>query len=287
MPTAPLLVHAVRAAQRGWHVFPCIPGEKVPSLKWYEAATTDLDTIIRWWQREPEANIGISCKKSGLLVVDCDMPKREFQLKGTPYESLHDTYGPLVDGHDVLRAVCQRYGGVWKTLVDTYSVSTTNMGLHLYYAWPDILASQASVVRGILDVRTNGGAKGGYVLGDGSRTPKGRYAVEEDRPVAPAPPWLVELVREKPRTPAPSAPRLVVGVGGGKNYEGLYATVLDAPEGNRNNALLWASRAMCDDGATLEDALSLLAPAATANGLPEREAFNTIRSGYRIQRRKK
>ncbi|MFD8117030.1 bifunctional DNA primase/polymerase [Streptomyces microflavus] len=296
-----LLPDALRALWRGFTIFPVEPNEKTPhrsnphrskedapwTIKWSEVATTDLNRICSWWRESPNANIGIAAKPSGLLIVDCDMPKREYQLKDTAWEFLHEKHGPLVDGNDVLREMCARYGDNYGRLERTYRVCTASMGLHLYFRWPEMVeASQASPVPGLLDVRCNGGTKGGYVLGAGSQTAKGPYVAENDLPVADAPPWLIELVREKPRPARPksvfSQPRQV------GNFSGLVEAVAYAQEGNRNNALLWAARAMCEDGATEEDAIELLVPPALDCGLDggERQAEQTIRSGFRLQQRK-
>ncbi|WP_432001201.1 bifunctional DNA primase/polymerase [Streptomyces sioyaensis] len=283
-----MIAEAVKAVQRGWWIFPLPPGEKHdPRLRWSKAATNDLSSVVAWWTARPQANIGIACKQSGLLVVDCDMPKSEYQLRGTRWEFLHDTHGPLVDGCDVLRAVCERYGGDWDELLRTYAVATTRMGLHLYFTWPpNLRASQGSIVRGILDVRNNGGKDGGYVLGAGSRTESGPYVLETDLAVAPAPRWLVELVREKPEPARPPRPQGRVSYAGPANYLGLVATVRSAPEGNRNQALLWAARSMVSDGATQQDIEETLTAPAVANGLSEKEVRDTIRSAHRLQSQK-
>jgi hypothetical protein len=300
-----LLPWAIQAVQRGWSIFPCnASGTVCPEsgkvidkqgallrpnapykIRWADVATNDLSIVTSWWTYDPEFNIGVSCKKSGLLVVDCDMPKREYQLRDTAYGYLHDQFGPLVDGCDVLRELCRRLEQDFDALMQTYQVGTTSMGLHLYYRWPpDILASQASIVRGILDVRTNGGDRGGYVLGAGSRTEKGPYVVESSLPIADAPPWLVEWVKDKP---APVQPRrLFSQPGGSSNYSGLVDAVRDATEGNRNQSLLWSARAMCTEGVSLDEAEELLARAAYMAGLSDREARSTIRSAYRVQRSK-
>lgn len=285
-----LLPYAVKAAQRGWHVFPVEPGEKTPhklypdkpwTLKWGEAATTDISKIVSWWEYSPQANIGIACKPSGLLVVDCDMPKRPYQLKDTPWSTLHDTLGPLVDGNDVLREMSRRYGDDYSRLEHTYRVCTASMGLHLLYRWPpEIQASQASPVPGLLDIRCNGGEKGGYVLGAGSMTAKGAYLAENDLPVADAPDWLIELCREKPKA-KPTRP--VYSQPGNASYSGLVEAVRLAPEGNRNNCLLWAARSMAEDGATLEEALTQLGQAAAEAGLFARDVEATIKSAFRLQ----
>ncbi|MFE6222936.1 bifunctional DNA primase/polymerase [Streptomyces sp. NPDC057854] len=299
-----LLGYAARAVSMGFSIFPCNPLgtedpenpgqyiEKMPhllrpgrpwKLKWGEAATTDMDKVIQWWQYSPDANIGVACKPSGILVVDCDVPKKQGLLRDTPWAYLHDRLGPLVDGTDVLREMCARFGDTYERFERTYRVCTASMGLHLYFRWPeDAQASQASPVPGVLDIRCNGGSKGGYVLAAGSVTRKGSYVAENDLPIADAPPWLVELCREKPK-PKPVKP--LFSQPGHASYGGLVDSVRYAQEGNRNNCLLWAARSMCEDGATEEKCVELLVPAAMACGLDggERQALATIRSAYRLQ----
>lgn len=109
---------------------------------------------------------------------------------------------------------------------------------------------------------------------------KGHYVPENDLPVADAPGWLIELCREKPK-PAPVKP--LFRQPGHSSYSGLVNTVRLAQEGNRNNALLWAARSMCQDGVSDEEAYEVLVPAAVEAGQGEREARDTIRSAYRLQ----
>ena len=295
------LAEAARAVSRGFHIFPCNPvgtvcpetGKNIEKrshlsrpgkpykLRWGEAATNDLGRVVQWWTWSPNANIGIAAKPSGLLVVDCDMPKKEYQLAGTSWEYLHDKLGPLVDGADVLREMCARFGDDYSRFERTYRVCTASMGLHLYFRWPrGVQASQASPVPGLVDVRCNGGNQGGYVLGAGSETSKGLYVEENQLPIADAPDWLVELCRERPKE-AKVKPLFAQASGGG--YSGLRDAVRLAQEGNRNNCLLWAARSMCEDGATQEECEELLVPAAMEAGQGEREALDTIRSAYRLQ----
>jgi hypothetical protein len=276
-------IAALQAASAGRYVFPCTPGGKEPALRgsWYEHATTDTPRVFQWWSDRPDYNIGISAKKSGLLVVDCDMPKpawKATRLKGTPHEWIQDKYGTYIDGLDCFRAIVERVGADWAETCDTYSVQTPSMGLHLYYAWPGhVRASQASPVPGLLDVRTNGGDFGGYVLGAGSRTPEGPYICETDRPVRDCPPWLVSLVR----APAPVRPQHVQQKDLWSGSSGLVDTVRNAGEGNRNSALHWAACCMRDDGRSQPECKAELLWAARQTGLTEREIIATIRSAYR------
>ncbi|MFF8831296.1 bifunctional DNA primase/polymerase [Streptomyces sp. NPDC015131] len=284
------LADAARAVAMGLAVFPVNPcgtvcpetGElidKQPHLlwpgkpykvKWGEVATRDPNMISAWWTHSPNANIGIACRPSGLLVVDCDKAKD----------------GSDEDGLDQFLDVCARLGLDVADICNTYTVVTGSGGTHLYYRWPeDVQASQAGLAAygaPLVDIRSNGGQRGGYVLGAGSETTKGRYVLDYDVPFRDCPPELVELCREKPK---PKREKSLFSHPGGGSYGGLAEKVMYAPEGNRNNCLLWASRAMCEDGASEEEALNLLGQAAAAAGLTEREAEQTIRSGYRVQQR--
>lgn len=297
------LACAAQAVSRGFHIFPCNPPgsidvetggsiEKMPHLirpgkpykiRWGEVATNDMGRVVDWWTYSPEANIGVACKPSGIMVVDCDVAKKEYMLKDTPWGYMHERLGPLVDGTDVLREMCERFGDSYERLERTYRVCTASMGLHLYFRWPGgVQASQASPVPGVLDIRCNGGQRGGYVLAAGSATVKGPYVAETELPIADPPAWLVELCREKPRF---RPERSVFSNAAGGGYGGLVESVRTASEGNRNNCLLWAARTMCEDGATEEECIDLLVPAAMECGLDggERQALATIRSAYRLQ----
>jgi Bifunctional DNA primase/polymerase, N-terminal len=293
-----LLADAVRAIQRGWWVFPVQPFEKTPhlirpdkpwTLKWGERSTNDLATVIKYWTWSPEANVGIACKPSNLFVVDCDMPKREYQLAGTRFSSLHDTRGPMVDGTGVFEYLATECGADWTEVRNTYSVCTGSMGVHYYYRWPEgVLSSQASILKGLCDVRGNGGTDGGYVLGAGSCTSKGPYIVENDLPVADAPEWLIRYCTDGARDVVPAGLSQYVRPATGGHIGGLEESVLTAPDGNRNNILVWAARAACNDGIPEDEAIAVLGNAYVLNGGDggQRQAEQTVRSGYRLQRAK-
>lgn len=291
-----LLEYAVQAQQRGFWIFPLPPGEKFDKrLHWSQAATNDLDTIIRWWTAVPMRNIGIACKQSELLVLDCDMPKSDHQLMQDDREAhwgyLYERLGPLIDGTDCLRELAHKAGADYDELLRTHLVCTGGMGLHVYLRWPaNLRASQASLVRTLLDVRSNGGRLGGYVLAPGSITEKGAYSLERDEPIRAVPGWVRALVEEKPPPARPFAliselDRWLDRAGGG-GYSGLVNTVANAGEGNRNNALTWAACSMAKDGASMEEALAQLAEPATIAGLPEGEIRQTIASAFRTMKGK-
>lgn len=280
------MVAALTAVGRGFHVFPIPPGEKAATYRWSTVATNDAARVVQWWTATPLANIGVACRQSGLFVVDCDVAKENFNLEKTNYRHLHDRYGRLrIDGIDVLAEYCKEHKGDFDELCSTYSVGTTRGGIHFYFRWTSPRpASQASIVKGVLDVRTNGGPSGGgYVLAAGSRTETGPYWTLADRPVLHVPSWLAELVEEKPYVPRQrlsDTDRYMMSSGG---FSGLENAVRQAHEGNRNNALYWAARAMCADGAEEETAYEYLVDAAREAGLNERDIRASIRSGYRAQ----
>lgn len=295
--------HAFAAAERGFHIFPTVARGKRPHPavgEWGDAATTDPNTIGPFWTHvDPQANIAVACKPSGLLVVDCDMAKTDWNLRGTEWEYVHQAYGPRVDGEALLDEIAYKKGGTGSDHWDTYTVKTGSGGMHLYYRWPSTWpkGSQASIVKGVIDVRNGGGTKGGYVLAagsvtaderqpDGSVKPGGEYIVLNDAPIAEPPLWLRLLVVEKPPPPKrPIMDRILMGTGGG-SFSGLVRTVEEAEPGNRNNALLYCARAMYTDRATEQQCLDTLGPAAGRAGLGYLEIEQTIRSAYRLQRQK-
>lgn len=288
-----MLRTAVEQLQRGFHIFPTNPGEKTPlrtarypnGIPWSRVATNDVVKVVELWDRYPHSNPAVACSQSGLFVVDADIPKDDWLCRGTPYEYLHGFLGPRVDGESVLDQACERLGGDVGYVYDTFRVRTTRGGCHFYFTWPPgVQASQSSIIRGVLDVRGNGGTNGGYVLGAGSATAAGPYVVEHDSQILTAPPWLVRLCTERVRGVARPAPhRRVDGQWSTDQFGGLAEQVRMAGEGNRNNCLSWAARCMCTDGATVEEAIDLLVPITS---LGEREAVATIRSSFRVQQRK-
>src|SRR5689334_19897375 len=82
----PLGEAALEYAHRGWHVFPLHqnghvdkegqPDDKAPATRHgFKDASVDERQIRTWWRDNPDANIGIACGKSNLVVVDIDRKK--------------------------------------------------------------------------------------------------------------------------------------------------------------------------------------------------------------------
>jgi Bifunctional DNA primase/polymerase, N-terminal/Primase C terminal 1 (PriCT-1) len=70
-PRTTLLQAALRYADLGYPVFPCVPGGKAPATAHgFLDATTDTEQIEAWWTARPDSNIGMPT--AGFLVVDVD-----------------------------------------------------------------------------------------------------------------------------------------------------------------------------------------------------------------------
>jgi len=84
---------ALEYAARGYHVFPCKARGKEPLTPngWHDA-TRDERTILQWWDRWPDANIGVACGPSGIGVADMDS-----KAGADPRELL-----PAFDGYPVV-----------------------------------------------------------------------------------------------------------------------------------------------------------------------------------------
>ena len=67
------LRQALAYARRGWPVFPCLPGEKIPATRHgFRDATTDQQQITDWFARHPGRNLAIATGAPGPDVLDVD-----------------------------------------------------------------------------------------------------------------------------------------------------------------------------------------------------------------------
>ncbi|MFI0241986.1 bifunctional DNA primase/polymerase [Streptomyces sp. NPDC016845] len=281
-PRSALLSAALAAAERGWHVFPLLPGTKRPALhgertcdrtgacasghlKWEQRATTDPSHIRAAWTRAP-FNIGIATGPAGLLVVDLDKPKDKSSADAP-------------DGAATFAALCERAG---HAIPDTYRVRTASGGSHLYFTAPHgvRLTNTAGTVGELVDTR----AWGGYVVAAGSTTPAGPYEALSAPQAAPLPSWLQSILQPTPKTP--HAPSTAVP-GQSRGYADVALAnetrnVAAAQQGGREAALFRAARALGRFVAwgdlprhTVEQALQ---EAGEAAGLSPSECRSTLRS---------
>jgi hypothetical protein len=272
VPDLPLLRSALSLAERGWHVFPCVPGGKRPALRgsWQGHATTDSARIRVWWGRAAY-NIGIACGPSGIVVIDLDVPHDTEELSSAKG-------GSTVSGGDVLANLCDQYGQPYP--LPTYAVSTPSGGCHLYYVAPaGPVRNSAGRLGPHIDVRANGG----YAMGDGSRIGERTYTAWDQRWPVPLPEWLVGLLVDSQRMPTASASiphGTAYAMAALRQETRLVST---ARPGTRNDTL---NRAAFSLGQLVAAGLlpslavvTALSCAAQRAGLPAEEARRTIRSG--------
>jgi hypothetical protein len=71
---------ALAYASRGWYVFPVHPAPAKHPLceTGFKAATIDQPTIVSWWTRWPNAQVGVACGTSAILSVDLDEKPKEW-----------------------------------------------------------------------------------------------------------------------------------------------------------------------------------------------------------------
>jgi hypothetical protein len=162
---------AARAyAARGWSVLPIEPRGKRPLLAWrdLQQRIADAAEIDTWYQRWPDANVGIvTGAVSGLVVLDVD---------------------PQHGGADSLARIEHAHG----PLPRTAEVATGGGGRHLYFRHPGGTLHNRAGLRPGLDVR----ADGGCVVAPPSVHPSGRrYAWRvdpQDGPPVDVPAWLLD-----------------------------------------------------------------------------------------------
>ncbi len=71
-PPSPQLAAALRAADRGWRVFPAVERGKRPLVAWKDKATTDHDRLRAWWSGPWESANLAAVVPPGAVVVDVD-----------------------------------------------------------------------------------------------------------------------------------------------------------------------------------------------------------------------
>ena len=268
-----MLEAALEYARRGWPAFPiygivggvCMcaeaancssPGKHPLTATGLTEATIDAAVIRRWWDRWPNANIGL---RTGVVfdVLDID------GLDGL--DALDDTQP---DAPSLLGPMVR-----------------TGRGLHIYVA----VTGRGNRTKMLAQVDWRG--SGGYVIAPPSMHYSGvRYEWTDHGPgteLIEAPQWLLDVIDRVRRAPvhtvtsAPLQRRL--DRYGQVALEGELGRLLMAREGQRNDALNTAAFALgqlvagghLDAGHVVDE----LFHAAARIGLTEREAERTIESG--------
>lgn len=192
---------------RGWVVTPAYradhpSGGKLPiGQGWQDRQRMTPEQIVQNWNSTNPANISIlTGAKSGIFVVDVD---------------------PAGGGVESMQALIAANG----PLPQTFTVRTGGGGWHFYFQMPDFdLGNRAGTALGRgVDIRGNGG----QVIAPGSVSNKGPYTPlgDPNTPVAPAPPWMVELLRPR-QIEVPTGPISAEGLAAASSYEERAVTAL-------------------------------------------------------------
>ena len=142
---------AIEYAKKGFAVFPLKYHDKVPLTRnGCKDATTDAAQIKAWWQKYPNANIGLATGSvsQNVFVIDLDIDE-DRGIDG--YHSLEDW---------------QREHGDFP---ETWTAITGRGGYHLYYRGNGRIKNRAGIIDGV-DIRGNGG----YVVAPPSIHKNGR-----------------------------------------------------------------------------------------------------------------
>jgi hypothetical protein len=257
---------ALRAAGRGWRVFPVAARGKRPLVAWRAKASCEPEQIRSWWSGEwSEVNIGAVVPQD-VVVLDID---------------------PRHGGDAVLEQLESEHG----TLPRTLTAITGSGGLHFWFDTDETTALRqgADTLGRGLDTRCAG--RGFVVIPCSVHRCGARYRwASGDKAIAPAPAWLVERLRKPSEKQTPTS---VVAPLRGPTLETVRyalaalraeaAEVASAKEGTRNDTLNRAAfrmRRFIDEGQL--DAVRVtktLTDAAQTAGLDLTEALRTIASG--------
>jgi hypothetical protein len=156
--------------RRGWSVLPIEPHGKRPLVPWrpFQSGAASVDAVRQWFERWPDANIGlVTGGLSGLVVLDVDTGH---------------------GGADSLAALEQEHGALPVTL----EALTGGGGRHLYFRHPASPVMNRVGLRAGIDLRGDGGC---VVAPPSVHSSGRRYAWVTGRsldevPLAPLPHWL-------------------------------------------------------------------------------------------------
>src|ERR1039458_3552312 len=101
-----------------------IPGVKLKELDLIAASGIHSPEAVRRAHWRPREGYGVAAKPSGLVILDVDIWKPDYEL---PPEWRSET--GISDGADVLAVLAERAGQDWPT---TFTVRTPSGGQHLY-----------------------------------------------------------------------------------------------------------------------------------------------------------
>lgn len=148
----------------------CTPGKHPMTAHGHNDATPDPRKVREWWKEHPNANIGVNCKASGIVVIDTD---------------------PRNDGHLTLAALEEEHSPMPETLTALTSYQNGTRGRHYYYGAPAGSVKLKGTMGTGIDVKYSG-----YVIMPPSKHPSGTCYewVNPATPIADLPEWAYDLI---------------------------------------------------------------------------------------------
>lgn len=179
---------ALAYINRGWHVLPLNPRAKHPFgamvPNGVHGATNNPEQARAWWEKCPDAGVGIALKASGLVAVDVD---------------------PRNGGMETLERLEAQHGQMQS---DVYAF-TGGGGMHFVYQAQVVEALPGTLGPGI-DLK-----KDGYIVAEPSIHPSGRayqWEASSDPLEGCVPTALPGWIRDLARAPFHAAPSAAVAV---------------------------------------------------------------------------
>jgi hypothetical protein len=157
-------------AKMGFSVFPVVPNEKRPAISgWQNLAATDPEKIEKWWDENPDYNIGI--KTGGVLaVIDADVKNGARGLESLEIMGLE-----------------------W--LDPSFTVDSPSGGRHVYLYTDQEVRGGVKHLADYPGIDIQGEAK--LIVGVGSTINGKSYSLASGVAVNPAPEEFYEVVKKK------------------------------------------------------------------------------------------
>jgi bifunctional DNA primase/polymerase-like protein len=172
----PKMDSALETSRRGARVYPLAPNSDEPAFPEADCcATTDESQVLEWWREDPDRNVGIAT---------------DYLL------ALHVT---TADGANSLNEIMQNMPG-------PAAVKTTRLKLdgdrsYALFSLPKgaTVPCAADILPGVSVLSSDDDV----IVGPGSVVNGIRCSFANDRPIAPAPEYLMKLCGVQPREPTP------------------------------------------------------------------------------------
>lgn len=238
---------------KGFAIFPLRRGAKIPidGTMTYKTATLDGQTILEWFSRHPNSNIGIQPGRSGMMVLDVDVKN---------------------GGLETLAQLEQTNGRI-----TTRRAITGTGGYHYYFKIKDAVPNKIGLYPGI-DIICD---KNHVVAPPSVNAEGGIYRWDdENKAIEPPPPWLLAALK----LTNPSIQPITTTVVSNQIHGNLALSTQiflkeGAPNGKWNNSLFKAAKDYQEQNYTKEE---FVAAAIKITGHLDSADYSTIDSAFNL-----